>query len=414
MKLLISSYACAPNRGSEHAIGWTWITHAHRLGHRVWALVAPNNRDAVMRALDADPSLAGVVWLFPEVPGWPLRQGVEPRFERTYNALWQVRAARAAARLHEEVGFDALHHLTWGGIRAPTFLGSIKAPLVLGPLGGGETSPRALRDDFPLRGRLWEAARDVSNRTIAFNPLVSGGLKRAAAIFTKTPDTTRTLPRSMRAKCIDFIEVGIDGERPPPVQRPPGPPRLLFVGRFIYLKGLTIALRALAEVRREAPEARLTLVGRGSEERRLRAIAARLGIDQAVEFVPWLPQEKVFELYRSHDVLVFPSLHDSSGNAVLEALSFGLPIVCLDLGGPPLIVGSDAGVIVSTEGRDTAQVASAMADAILRLLRAPERRERLSAAAFRRAAQFAAAQRVAKFYGIVEDIVQAGSARSAA
>ena len=43
MKLLISTYACAPNRGSEHAVGWTWVTHAHRLGHQVWALVAPNH-----------------------------------------------------------------------------------------------------------------------------------------------------------------------------------------------------------------------------------------------------------------------------------------------------------------------------------------------------------------------------------
>ena len=37
MKLLISTYACAPNCGSEHAVGWNWTTEAHRLGHQVWA-----------------------------------------------------------------------------------------------------------------------------------------------------------------------------------------------------------------------------------------------------------------------------------------------------------------------------------------------------------------------------------------
>jgi glycosyltransferase involved in cell wall biosynthesis len=59
--------------------------------------------------------------------------------------------------------------------------------------------------------------------------------------------------------------------------------------------------------------------------------------------MPWLPQEKLFEQYQTHDLLVYPSLHDSSGNAVLEALSFGLPVVCLDLGGPAQIVTSESG-----------------------------------------------------------------------
>ena len=45
MKLLISAYACAPQHGSEHAVGWNWITEAHRRGHTVWALVSPNHRN---------------------------------------------------------------------------------------------------------------------------------------------------------------------------------------------------------------------------------------------------------------------------------------------------------------------------------------------------------------------------------
>ena len=44
------------------------------------------------------------------------------------------------------------------------------------------------------------------------------------------------------------------------------------------------------------------------------------------------------ELYRRHHALLYPSLHDSSGNVVLEALFHGLPVVCLDLGGPAEIV----------------------------------------------------------------------------
>ena len=40
--------------------------------------------------------LAGITWLFPKVPGWPLKQAIEPEWERTYNVLWQVSATKAA------------------------------------------------------------------------------------------------------------------------------------------------------------------------------------------------------------------------------------------------------------------------------------------------------------------------------
>ena len=405
MKLLISSYACAPNRGSEHAVGWNWVTQAHRLGHRVWALVAPNHEESILSACEEHPDLAGVAWRFPKVPGWSLAQGTEPEWERTYNLLWQLAATRVASQLQAKVGFDAVHHLTWGGVRAPTFLGLVGAPLIVGPLGGGETSPRSLRDGLRLKARVTEMVRDLSNGTITLNPIVRPGLTSATAIFTKTPDTARILTASMQRKVINFLEVGLESAKLPRPMRLPGPPRLLFAGRLLYWKGAHIAIEALADVTRAAPDAQLTIVGTGKEEGRLRAAASARGVIGNVRFVPWLPQEKLFELYQTHDLFVYPSLHDSSGNVVLEALSFGLPVVCLDLGGPRQIVTPDAGVVVSTGGRDTAQAAAAMAAEIVRVVRSPELLGELSRGAVARAAQFTLANRVAQFYEMAERAV---------
>jgi hypothetical protein len=72
MKLLLSVYACAPNVGSEEAVGWNWTTEAHRLGHEIWALVSPNHRDSIKRACDDNPDLTNIQWIFPEVWRWPL------------------------------------------------------------------------------------------------------------------------------------------------------------------------------------------------------------------------------------------------------------------------------------------------------------------------------------------------------
>ena len=162
---------------------------------RSWRQIIENS---ILQSCEEHPELAGIDWLFPKVPGWPLKQAIEPRWERTYNLLWQASATRAALKLHKKFGFDVVHHLTWGGIRAPTFLGLVGAPLITGPLGGGETSPQSLRDAFHLKARITETLRDLSNSTIALNPLLRHGLTSAAVIFTKTPDTARILTPLMQ------------------------------------------------------------------------------------------------------------------------------------------------------------------------------------------------------------------------
>jgi glycosyltransferase involved in cell wall biosynthesis len=234
---------------------------------------------------------------------------------------------------------------------------------------------------------------------------VRHGLTSATTIFTRTPDTARILSRSMRKKSINFVEVMVECLRPPRPQRLPGPPRLLFAGRLLYWKGAHIAIEALAGLMRVSPGAQLTIVGKGSEEERLRSAAAARGVTDNVRFVPWLPQQELFDLYQSHDLFVFPSMHDSGGTVVVEALSFGLPVVCLDIGGPAQIVTPSSGVIVSTVGRNTAQLAAAMANEIVRLSSSQQLLEQLSDGAKTRAGQFAVSDRVEAFYGMVAEVI---------
>jgi glycosyltransferase involved in cell wall biosynthesis len=393
MKLLISAYGCEPNRGSEYAIGWNWTTEAHRLGHEVCVLVCPVHRDAIAAAVREDAALKEIRWVFPEPDYW------SPNWWRTYYLLWQKAALRAARALHREVGFDFVHHLTWGGVRAATFLGSLGPPLIIGPIGGGETSPAMLRDGFPLKGRILEALRDVSNSTININPLVRGGMGAAAVIFVKTADTGDLFVGSMRQKTVLFIELGIQKEQLclPRMSRQT-PPRFLYAGRLVYWKGAHIAVQALAHLSKRMPQARFTIVGSGPEEARLKADILAYDLKDRVDFIRWLPQSGLFQLYDSHDLMLFPSLHDRSGGVVLEALARGMPVVCLDLGGPKEIMTPNSGMIVKTAGLNTAQLASRMPDEICNLFASPTTLATLSAGAVARAHDFLFPDRVAQFY----------------
>jgi glycosyltransferase involved in cell wall biosynthesis len=63
----------------------------------------------------------------------------------------------------------------------------------------------------------------------------------------------------------------------------------------------------------------------------------------------WLPRERLHEVMREAAVFLFPSLHDQAPGVVAEALACGLPIVCLDLGGSPVVGGAGA-LTVHTKG----------------------------------------------------------------
>src|SRR5208283_994023 len=115
---------------------------------------------------------------------------------------------RSARRLRS-VRFDVVHHLTWGGIRAPTFLGGLGIPLIIGPLGGGETSPKKIRKGLTPRARLTELLRDISNRTTWINPLLRPGLSAASLIYVRTEESRRILPSSLQPKIIKFGELTI-------------------------------------------------------------------------------------------------------------------------------------------------------------------------------------------------------------
>jgi glycosyltransferase involved in cell wall biosynthesis len=406
MKLLISAYACGPNLGSEEGLGWNWTTEAHRLGHDVWVLTSPVFRDAIEEACRAGSGLEGLHWFFPEVHGWPVGRAIKPKWERTYCLLWQRAALRRARALQHRVGFDAVHHLTWAGLRVPTFLGLLDPPLILGPLGGGETSPRVLRDGFPLRGRVVEWIRDFSNATVMINPLIRRELRQAAVICASTPDTRNLFPHDLKRQTFVFSQVA--AARPPsPVARPVGlrPPRLLYAGRLLYWKGVHIAIDAFAQLLKRLPDARLTIVGEGPEKYRLQRQARARSVDHRVVFTSGLPQTELFGLYDTHDLFLFPSLHDSGGFVIVEALAHGLPVICLNLGGPSHIVTPKAGVVVATADRNTAQVATAIADEICCLLADPVRLAALSDGAVARARDFTLRNRVTEFYNRATEFI---------
>src|SRR3990172_4795182 len=141
LKVLICAYACEPDRGSEEGAGWNWTVAAAR-DHDVWVLTREHD-PGVQRAALAEE---GVEATFEHVklPRW--LDSVR-RWEHVYYSVWKVAAAVRARELHEENGFDLVHHLTWSNVWLPSPCAAVRVPFVHGPVGGGPCVPLAL---FPL------------------------------------------------------------------------------------------------------------------------------------------------------------------------------------------------------------------------------------------------------------------------
>ena len=343
----MSAYACEPHRGSEPGIGWHWATRLARAGHHVCVITRANNRAGIERVLETDP-LPNLRFAYYDLPEWMRRwKNRAGLWSRLYYLAWQWGAYGVARRLCREARFDLVHHITFGVFRHPSFMAFLGLPFVFGPVGGGESAPQPLRKTFPLRGYVIDLVRDIANWVVHVDPLMAAVFRRSAATLCKTGETLESIPRRFRDKCLVQVELGTDGGGPASTrhhrQRDDGGFRLLYVGRLVYWKGLHLGLMAFAKLLESHPRTTLTVVGKGPDGAWLRELAQRLGIGDAVNWIPNLEHAEVMQAYLRHDAFLFPSLHDSSGNVVLEALSSGLPVVCLDAGGPAVLVDQSCG-----------------------------------------------------------------------
>ena len=183
-------------------------------------------------------------------------------------------------------------------------------PFVLGPAGGGAATPIGFLPALGARGAAYEVARGAATSAGRYlNPLARLAWQRADLILVQNPESLAWIPRRHRRKAVVFPNALIP-QGGHPVARPSvdrHPRTMLFAGRLLPFKGVSLAIEALARLRGW----RLIVCGEGPDEERLRGLAQRLGVMDRVDFRGWVDREELARIMRNEtDVFVFPSLHD--------------------------------------------------------------------------------------------------------
>lgn len=358
---MLSAYACEPDKGSEPEVGWRWAMQMAKY-HDVTVLTRSNNRAGIEKALE---SLRGKrplpQFVYHDEKGILLWLKNRFRTIRLYYIFWQISAWKLIAQLNREVSFDLLHHVTFAGFRYRTAIWNHGVPTVWGPVGGIHSIPwRLLPWRYPSALML-ELFRHFNNfvQSAPFHFLPRRA-QMTTITLVSTPEMEETF-NHLGLKTILMPTIGLDADEisVPARTVTSRPLKVLFVGSVITLKGIDLAIHAFAE---SGIDGTFTVIGGGKFTKVMKKMGRCLGIESKMEFRGRLSLQETLASYADFDLFLFPSLHDTGGYALIEAMSSALPVICLDCGGPRLAVKEGTGIKVPLGSRK--EVVTRLAESI--------------------------------------------------
>lgn len=297
-------------------------------------------------------------------PGLEVRRMPGPDRGALGSLAYTGAGAAALARLRPDVVH--VHDLL-----SPSTIALLTHPLVRAPVvakvlstGPGGDLTRLLTK--PLGRRRMRAMARSFSAFVCLSDEVSAEL-RAHGV---APERLRRIPNGVDS---DRYRPAAAGEREAERERigiDRAAPTALYTGRFAPVKRLDLLIDAVSRL----PDLQLVMVGEGSEERRLRELAASRGLADRVRLLPLVDDPA--PLYRAADVYVCASTTEGMSNSVLEAMAGGLPVVAVAASGMAELVTPQTGILV-----EDAEDGGGLAAALSELLADEGRRAQLGAAA---------------------------------
>lgn len=380
LRVLLIAEAANPDWVSVPLVGWSLAKALcdQVEGHLVTQI---RNKDAISRtgwvegseftAIDTE-ALERPLWRAASLlrmgsdKGWTLTTAMRslayPYFE---HLVWKkfgpdIRAGR----------YDVVHRIT---PLSPTANSSIAkkckkagVPFIVGPLNGGVPWPPGFDTERRREKEYLSYIRGMYKGLPGRRSMLSA----TSAIITGSRYTASEIPNVHQSKCIHLPENAINPSRFNRVasQDLTLPLRGCFIGRMVPCKGTDMLLEAVAPHLRDGMLV-LDMVGDGPMLASLKEIAKREGIEAGVTFHGWLEHASVQEVAARSNLLLFPSVKDFGGGAVLEAMALGVvPVVC-DYAGPGELVSDDLGYKVQMGSRE--EIISRLREQLARIIADP-------------------------------------------
>lgn len=286
----------------------------------------------------------------------------------------------------ERVDFLNPHWIVPQGIVAAAWKRRLQLPMVLTAHGADVA---------------WLSRSPVGKRVARYVLSRSDGLIAASTALAKRAESIAGMTISHAA-----IPMGVETSRFTPrgdagaARSASAAPRILFVGKFVPKKGISVLVNAFAQLRRAGSQATLLLIGGGPLEAAIRTQVAQLGLADAVQFLGWMRNDELPAQYQRADVVCIPSVEDAFGETE------GTPVVLQEsLASAAIVVGSTSSGLgdVIRNGENGWSVPPGDADALATTLKtaldaSPADREAMRRAARATAEEFEWSRVATRFY----------------
>lgn len=350
MNYLISAYSVNPYKGSEDSIGWNWVLQYeknYKEGDRIILLTKKFNEKDTRRGLK-EFNIQHVELVIVDVPNalnWFREK--HSAFHHMYYILWQHWAWLWVK--HSGIRFDVIHHVTMNDYRIPSELYKAKgAKVIWGPMGGAQVTPRPLK--VYEKNQLVASFREFVNKSCSWNPFYKKALRSYYKIYCINNETQKQISRIVGKDVPLMPELALRDEyKNLPIRKGNNDIlKIVFVGRLIGKKGIAFLVDALSLMPTDM-NWELLIFGDGDDRALIEKQIADSGIGKNVKLMGNRPLNQIAEAYQQADVFVLPSLRETSGNVLLEAMAYAVPIVAFDTSFCRLLKEVDCGVFVNTE-----------------------------------------------------------------
>jgi glycosyltransferase involved in cell wall biosynthesis len=160
-------------------------------------------------------------------------------------------------------------------------------------------------------------------------------------------------------------------------------PALFFIGRLEKVKGVEILIYSIPKVLSQFPDTHLYIAGSGSLNNSLLQLTKDLGIRDHITFLGWISDSEKYSYFKSIDICVVPSMCESFGIVILEAMALGKPVIASNVGGIPDIIENEQNGLLFERGS-----VDELSEKIVRLLRDKDLYKKISFNSKRKANQF--------------------------
>lgn len=338
--IAIIAFDCNPYGESESLVSWKFVEGAIKNGHKVFLITKLLHKENIEKYISNHTFnnleirycnsvyISGLYKLLPQY--FLIKKEFRHFSKQVLNHLREIEKTNH---------IDIIHRVTPNSIRLTINLSEFKhSTKILGPCGGFQETPKSLYKYLTFKQKMSEKIHFLINTIKQKSREFSKSLNSYDYLYVTNHETYNIVCKIVNKEKIRVLtDVGVDNlSTNSNKQINYEYKNVLFVGRFLYRKGISLIPLVARELKDE--KVNFIMVGDGPELTRFKQKIKELGVEHMFSFTGRIKKVETEYYYKLSDVFLFLSFRESSGNVLAECLQHNLPVICFDTGGNKVIL----------------------------------------------------------------------------